>query len=181
VGEALYGWTLIQVSEDGALFDTGGTTRRVYVGEISVAKQASPVAEVEEAPLAASSPVMSSDAATAVKSEPSPGGWTRRHIERARAEQRLARELPLILSETGLTPRVEDGVVRGLRITRLPDGTILSEAGLLPGDVLIRIDDTPVDSTRALVGLYRQVSSEDEIRVVVERRGQILKLAYAID
>jgi type II secretory pathway component PulC len=99
-------------------------------------------------------------------------------LERSAADARLEKEMPVILAETELVPCVEEGEVQGLEIARLPGGTILSDAGLLPGDVLLSINELPMDGFSALIGLYPRLRSEDEIRVVVERGGQILKLAY---
>ena len=48
--------------------------------------------------------------------------------------------MPVILSETRLTASVERGEVRGLTLTRLPDGTLLSESGLKLGDVILSIN-----------------------------------------
>jgi type II secretory pathway component PulC len=78
-----------------------------------------------------------------------------------------------------LTPRVEDGEVRGLRVARLPDGTLLSETGLLPGDILVSINGEPLVGVEALWDLIGRLVDQDEIRIVVRRRGEVLKLAYA--
>src|SRR3990172_942286 len=95
------------------------------------------------------------------------------------ARARLEKEIPVILSETDLTPRVEDGEVRGLRVARLPDGTLLSESGLLPGDILVSINGEPLVGVDALWDLIARLVDQDEIRIVVRRRGEVLKLAYA--
>jgi type II secretory pathway component PulC len=87
--------------------------------------------------------------------------------------------MPVILRETNLTPRVEDGEIRGLSVSRLPDGTLLSECGLLPGDVLVSINGEPLVGVEALFGLIARLADQEEIRVVVRRRGEVLKLAYA--
>lgn len=115
--------------------------------------------------------------------EPSNDGedseWIRRAFPRAVARERLSKEIPVILSETDLTPRVEDGEVRGLSVTRLPDGTLLSESGLLPGDILVSINGEPLSGVEALWELIARLVDQEEIRVVVRRRGETLKLAYA--
>ena len=105
--------------------------------------------------------------------------WVRRAFPRAVARERLSKEIPVILSETDLTPRVEDGEVRGLSVARLPDGTLLSESGLLPGDILVSINGEPLVGVEALWELIARLVDEEEIRVVVRRRGETLKLAYA--
>jgi len=104
--------------------------------------------------------------------------WIRRAFPREVARARLEKEIPIILSETDLAPRVEDGEVRGLRVARLPDGTLLSESGLLPGDILVSINGEPLVGVDALWDLIARLVDQDEIRIVVRRRGEVLKLAY---
>ncbi len=115
--------------------------------------------------------------------EPEPKGdgdseWIRRAFPREVARARLEKEIPVILSETNLTPRVEEGEVRGLSVARLPDGTLLSETGLLPGDLLVSINGEPLVGVEALWELIARLVDQDEIRIVVRRRGEVLKLAY---
>ena len=105
--------------------------------------------------------------------------WIRRAFPREVARARLEKEIPVILSETDLTPRVEDGEVRGLSVARLPDGTLLSESGLLPGDILVSINGEPLVGVDALWDLIARLVDQDEIRIVVRRRGEVLKLAYS--
>jgi len=105
--------------------------------------------------------------------------WIRRAFPREAARARLEKEIPVILSETDLTPRVEEGEVRGLSVSRLPDGTLLSESGLLPGDILVSINGEPLVGVDALWEIIARLVDQDEIRIVVRRRGEVLKLAYA--
>ena len=104
--------------------------------------------------------------------------WIRRAFPREVARARLEKEIPVILSETDLTPRVEDGEIRGLSVARLPDGTLLSESGLLPGDLLVSINGEPLVGVERLWELIARLVDQDEIRIVVRRRGEVLKLAY---
>jgi type II secretion system protein C len=116
------------------------------------------------------------------EAEPSKGSgdseWIRRAFPREAARARLEKEIRVIRRETDLTPRVEDGEVRGLSVARLPDGTLLSESGLLPGDILVSINGEPLVGVDALWDLIARLVDQDEIRIVVRRRGEVLKLAY---
>lgn len=107
-------------------------------------------------------------------------GWIRRTFPRTEAKERLQKEMPVILRETDFEPRVEDGEVRGLSVAHLPDGTLLSECGLLPGDVLVSVNGEPLRGGDSLWELLSRLLDEREIRVVVRRKGEVVKLAYAL-
>jgi type II secretion system protein C len=92
-------------------------------------------------------------------------------LERRELERRLADETSRILAETTLTPVQVGSQVTGFTISRIPEGTILSDAGLRAGDVLTSVNDVPVDSLATLVGLYPRLQTESSVRAVVLRGG----------
>jgi type II secretion system protein C len=161
IGQEIAGYVLVEVSRSSArLQSVDGELRLVLPG--------------------------AGDSAGPVHSEtPRPGvpgredGWSRRAFSRAEARARLSKEIPVILSETDLATRIEDGEARGVAVNRLPEGTILSESGLLPGDVLVSINDEPLRDVDSLFQLLSRLLEEEEIRVLVRRRGEVLRLAYA--
>ena len=125
-------------------------------------------------------------AATALASEPEPERadaepellWVRRSFSRSEANNRLEKEIAVILSDTEVTPRVVEGEVQGLELLRLPDGTVLSQSGLLPGDVLRSINEQPLRGLDSLWRLLARFADDDELRVVVVRRGEVVRFAY---
>jgi len=100
-----------------------------------------------------------------------------RSMDRRDMERRLGQEVPRILAETTLVPVTEGGQVAGFTLTRLPEGTLLSDAGLRAGDVITTINDVPIDSLATLIGLWPRLQSESDIRAVVLRNGQPVALS----
>jgi type II secretory pathway component PulC len=96
--------------------------------------------------------------------------WVRRPI---------SPEIPALLSGADFAPKVEGGEVRGLRVARLPDGTAPSESDLLPEDVLVSINGEPLVAVDALREIIARLGDREELRIVVRRRGKVLKLAYS--
>jgi len=157
LGQEVQGYVLVAIAR--------GTVRlRGPEGDLSLTLAGAPVAAAR-------------DEAERRKASPD-SEWIRRAFPRDVARARLEKEIPVILSETDLTPRVEDGEIRGLSVARLPDGTLLSETGLLPGDILVSINGEPLVGMDALWDLIARLVDQDEIRIVVRRRGEVLKLAY---
>jgi type II secretory pathway component PulC len=169
---------LVEVSEEAAVFERDGKPRLVYLD--GGAPTMSPRL-AEKMDLSGNPTGEGEDAKAPGDSSNEPEAWLNREIGRRVTEERLTKEMPVILAETGLTPRANEDDSQGLQITHLPDGTFLSEIGLLPGDVLLSVNDVPLTSMSALTGLLPQLRSESEIRVLLERRGQILGLAYHIN
>ena len=169
----------MEVTEEMALFERDGEKIRLLLGA-ERKPAAAPVAELPDAEekIASSGAEEGPDAINDgdVESEE----WVRRQVERSVMRERLTREMPMILAKTGLTVRIDEGQVRGLQITHLPDGTFLSEAGLMTGDVLLSMNEVPLDGLETLAGLYPALESESEIRIIIERRGRVLKLVYEL-
>ncbi|HET8647431.1 MAG TPA: PDZ domain-containing protein, partial [Vicinamibacteria bacterium] len=110
-------------------------------------------------------------------SEPVPGALT---MERRDLERRLALETSRILAETALVPVQNGSQVDGFAITRMPEGTLLSEAGLRAGDVVTEINGTAIDSLATLISLWPRLQNETTVRAVVLRGGQPLTLTLSV-
>jgi general secretion pathway protein C len=101
-------------------------------------------------------------------------------LERRDLERRLASETSRILAETTLVPVQSGSQVTGFTLSRIPEGTILSDAGLQAGDVLTSVNDVPIDSLATLVGLYPRLQSESSVRAVVLRGGVPVTLSVKL-
>ena len=165
VGETIYGFELLEVSDSAITVREGKEILRLTLsGEW----------EVTPAPALAR-------ASSSQSPSPSSHQRVRRELQRSLVEERLSEEMPRILTHTGVTPRVVEGEVRGFRITRLPGGTVLDDAGIRTGDVLLSINEISMNSAYALIDLYPRLQQEDEIRVVLERAGEVVTLVYAFN
>jgi serine protease DegQ len=58
---------------------------------------------------------------------------------------------------------------RGVVALQVIDGTPAADAGLRPGDVLIRMDDAPLDTVEDLYGELRQHRPGDQVRLTIIR------------
>jgi|MudIll2142460700_1097286.scaffolds.fasta_scaffold88976_2 hypothetical protein len=101
-------------------------------------------------------------------------------LPRQQLEARLGVEIPRILAETTLVPFYEDGRITGLTLQRMPEGTLLSEAGLRSGDVIREINGTVIDGMATLIGLWTRLRSETSLRAVVEREGRLTILSLTL-
>lgn len=167
------------------LLRSGGRTRVVGIGESAFGGRVAAVAadsvalEFEgrrvdlrlsgDAGRAAATPAL------AVAGDPGAHVLTRRDVER-----RIGEEAPRILAETTLMPAVDAGRVAGFTLTRVPENSLLTEAGLRAGDVLTQINDIPIDSMATLIGLWPKLQGESTLTAVVLRNGQPVSLTVSL-
>lgn len=160
VGDSAFGGRVVAVAAEGVSLDFAGETVRVrLLANVAPAAPLPPRASVgapEDAPLPA------------------------RAMDRREVDRRLSAEIPRILAETTVVPVMEDGRVSGLALTRVPEGTLLTDAGLQPGDVLTEINDTRIDGMGTLIGLWPRLQNASELRATVLRNGQRVPLTLTL-
>jgi general secretion pathway protein C len=103
-----------------------------------------------------------------------------RVLQRRDVEKRLGEEAPRILAETTLMPALDSGRVAGFTLTRVPENSLLTDAGLRAGDVLTQINDTPIDSMATLIALWPRLQNESTLRAIVLRNGQPVSLTVSL-
>ena len=178
-----------RVEARAAVLQSGGRTRVVGVGDAAFGGRVAAIEADHVAlefdsgrvrlPLVAGTPVASGIAAPAPSAnEDSPAPT--RTMERREIERRLGEESGRILAETTLMPAMDEGRVAGFTITRMPDSTLLSDAGLRPGDVLTEVNGVPIDSLATLIGLWPRMQTESAVRAVVLRNGQPVTLSVTL-
>lgn len=109
--------------------------------------------------------------------EESPAGLT---FTRADLEARLDREMSRLMTETTLVPVTSRGQVAGFTLSRIPAGTILETLGLKAGDVLVSVNDTPIDSFTTLVGLWPSLQDAGSVRAQFLRDGKDMDISVRI-
>jgi len=161
VGEVVFGGRVTSIEPDRVTVDFGS-------GEVELRLEGSVVAG-PRAP----------DAARVAGQEN--GAPAAAHMERAEVDRRLKVEMSRILSETQLRAIRESGAVRGLAVVRLPTGTLLTEVGLEPGDVITEINGVVLDSMATLIGLWPRLQGATELRATVLRDGRELPLTVTLE
>jgi type II secretion system protein C len=153
LGESVFGGRLVAVGARGASLDFEGVRVEVALSTAPVTAVAPPPPPARELPPAEDT------------SAPA------RAMDRRDVDRRLSLEIPRILAETTAVPVMEDGRVTGIALTRIAEGSLLTDAGLRAGDVLTQINDTVIDGLPTLIGLYPRLQSARELRAVVLRNG----------
>lgn len=101
-------------------------------------------------------------------------------MTRADLEARLDREMSRLMTETTLVPVTSRGQVSGFTLSRIPPGTILETLGLQAGDVLVSVNETPIDSFTTLVSLWPKLQSTGAVRAQILRNGRPVDISVSI-
>ena len=166
VGEAAFGGRLVAVGKDSVTLEFGG--ERVELRLPAAAPAPPPAAPATGRP------------ALPRGAPPEDPQTPAREMSRVEVQRRLGEEIPRILAETAVAPVMEEGRVVGVQITRMPEGTLLGDAGLRAGDVLTRINGTDIDGMATLIGLWPRLQSATELRATVLRNGQPFSLTVSL-
>ncbi|MEZ5298030.1 MAG: PDZ domain-containing protein [Ilumatobacteraceae bacterium] len=70
-----------------------------------------------------------------------------------------------------LADRTDGG--QGAIIATVEEGTPADDAGLLEGDIVIEIDDAPIEGIAGLVAAVRDLEPGDEVHIVALREGEL--------
>jgi type II secretory pathway component PulC len=160
LGESAFGGRLVSVSTAGVTLEFGSERVDLRL----------------PAALAAGAPVRAAPPALPLGAPPEDPETPAREMSRVEVQKRLADEIPRILAETAVAPVLEEGRVVGVQVTRLPEGSLLTDAGLRTGDVLTQVNGTQIDGMATLIGLWPRLQSASELRAVVVRSGQPFSL-----
>ncbi len=185
VGESHRGFRLREVWSDRVVLESpAGETRELGFPEPAVAP---PPARPARKAAAAPSP-------SPAHPEPAPGPEPRppggaapaetpadRFFSRDEVRLRLQSELPRILTSSAVVPRVRGTEVEGLELVAFPMDTLLGETGLLPGDVLLRVNGREVRGAESLAVLVQRFQTANEVELEVDRGGELLSLRYRIE
>jgi type II secretion system protein C len=169
VGGAVFGGRLTAVTAEAVTLEFEG--ERLVLRLPSVA---------ESAPRPGPSVGMAGKPAPPPGAPPEDPATPARSMERALVQRRLGDEISRILAETAVAPVLEDGRVIGVQLARLPEGSLLTDAGLRAGDVITRVNGTEIDGMATLVGLWPRLQSASELRAVVVRNGQPVSLVVSL-
>jgi len=169
VGDAAFGGRVVSVGPEEVVLEFDGERRVLRLPNAAQVAGPPPATTVTPRPAGPPTGAPPEDPATPARS-----------MERVEVQRRLGDEIPRILAETAVTPVLEDGRVVGVQVARLPEGSLLTDAGLRAGDVITQINGTEIDGMATLVGLWPRLQTASELRAVVVRNGQPVSLLVSL-
>ncbi len=174
IGENILGFTLSQVFKNNVILKRGEQTYRIFLGRGRISKTAE---QPQKRPMETPPPAPEKKPA---EGQSAGNDVIQMEFNREEVERRLEKELPLIMKDARFVPNLEDGVVRGFKITRLPTQSILSEVGIRRNDIILKINDVELNSVEGMLDLFMKFRNETRFEVSIDRRGKIIRIQYTL-
>jgi len=86
-----------------------------------------------------------------------------------------------VIEDLSLTPRLDEGKMRGFSVGRLRFKDFLFQLGVRTGDVIKGMDDYEFKTPADLDYFFQRLARGGDLTVMVERRGQLQKLKALIE
>ncbi|MHB8708069.1 MAG: PDZ domain-containing protein, partial [Desulfuromonadales bacterium] len=80
-----------------------------------------------------------------------------------------------------IQPNLVNGKTDGFVVKSIQPGTLLAQMGLQPGDVLKRVNQTPLDSPEKALQIMQQLREARQLSIDLERGGKPLSFVYEIE
>lgn len=84
------------------------------------------------------------------------------------------------MTDARLLPSVKEGKVEGFRVSEVKPQGVFAAVGLKNGDVLLKINDFPVDSPEKAIQSFMTLKGQNRIKLDLVRDGSPTSLAYDI-
>ncbi|HPA62543.1 MAG TPA: hypothetical protein PLH15_08590 [Spirochaetota bacterium] len=103
---------------------------------------------------------------------------TKRTISRAELLSKIQGDMDNMLKGMRAGPYREDGKITGYKIMGLRSDNMLYELGIRQGDIIMRINGHPIDSTQKLFELWQKLPQEPKALIDIKRGNDTTTLDY---
>ena len=104
----------------------------------------------------------------------------KKEIIRSEFEIRVDKEWAQIMNETRFIPNVVEDKIRGFKLTKAAQGSILTDLGIRRNDIIIAINDTVLDSVASIYPFIDVFKTADRILLEIERKGYPMQIMYLL-
>ncbi|MCX7760979.1 MAG: type II secretion system protein GspC [Hydrogenothermaceae bacterium] len=95
--------------------------------------------------------------------------------------ERLTSDPGVMFTQIRLIPVVEGGQTKGFRFDWIADGSLFQRMGLNVGDILVSINNQPINSGEDAFRILQIIRNEKSFKIAIIRNGQPVELSYTVD
>jgi type II secretion system protein C len=103
-----------------------------------------------------------------------------KEFKREYIQERIDRELSLIMERTRFIPHIAEEDIKGIKITQIPEKSILNEIGIKKNDILKEINGEKLDDLDAFFSLFNRFKNHNFFSLKIERKGKLLIFNYVL-
>lgn len=164
----------------GEQLPDGGTVGKIFRNYIQIRerdKSISKVEIVEDDKVKSSRPFVKKASNTKEVKKIDDRHWIVSQKTAEATRENLSAELRL----AQMQPRISNGKTDGFIIRRLKRKSILNKLGLKRGDVILNINDIPLDGPESGLQIFQQLREARMINLGVERKGEAMTFTYELN
>lgn len=152
---------LVSVKKEMAEIQAGGTRIKIFTPMATAT-------EAEKAPVAAQPGALASQVGAGS------------YVIDQRALNAALDNIGQAMTDARLLPSVKDGKVEGFKVSEVKPSGIFGMIGLKNGDVLLKMNDFPIDSPEKAIQSFVSLKGQNKIRLDLIRDGQPTTFTYDI-
>ena len=182
IGEKIQDLKLIRVFENRIILQRGEKTFQIFLGRSNLTRVAKKIQKESDEISATDQKVDLSESNQLNNKESSQlnNNLIKKEFIRTEVQKRIEAEWPLILKETRFIPNNINGKIRGFKITKFPEKTILSEIGIRENDVIKEVDGNELNDFATLFELFNKFREKNRFEVMIERNGKLIRILYVL-
>lgn len=182
IGESISNLKLIRVFENRIILQRGEKTFQIFLGRSNLTRVAEKIQKESDEIGAIDETVdlLESNQLNNKESSQLNNNLIKKEFIRTEVQKRIEREWPLILEKTRFIPNNINGEIRGFKIIKFPERTILSEIGIRENDIIKEVDGVELNDFATLFELFNKFQENDRFEVSIERNGKLIRILYVL-
>ena len=102
------------------------------------------------------------------------------HISRADVNKAISR-IPQLMRDIKIMPHFTKGRPRGMRLSKVKEGSIFQKAGVKSGDVVKGVNGMTLNTPHQIFRAYKELKNQNNFQVEIVRDGEPTVLNYRVE
>jgi general secretion pathway protein C len=172
IGETLDNFKLIRILDNRIEFQRNNEAFQMYLGQSGIfgVIQKEAIGSLNKKVSQIKSVAIQTPEETVVTKE----------YSRSYLEKRILAEWKIILEQTEFSTHTVEGHRRGFKLTKLPEGSLLSELGIQRDDIILELNGEELRDKSLIISLIDRFKNDDRGELTIERNGRLIRYEYVL-
>jgi len=171
-GESIENFKLVQILENRIIFQRDNDTFQLYLGRSGMFTpiQKEGIRPTSDLEIQAEKAARQTTEETVISKE----------FSRSNLEKRILAEWKIILDQTEFSPHTVEGETKGIKLTKIPEGSLLSEIGLQRDDIILELNGEELRDKSFIISLIERFKNDDRGELTIERNGKLIRYEFVL-